>query len=65
MNLLRKLSCTIGACPFKTNSDEHGVWGECTRCGKRAGYVTREQIRRYVEAEEAARAEARKRGDYA
>jgi hypothetical protein len=32
-------------------SDDKYLWGECPRCGKRAGVCSREAIRRYIEAE--------------
>lgn len=50
-SILRKLFlCTTGSCLFVQGEDDTGLWGECTICGKRAGYVTREQLRSYAGA---------------
>lgn len=43
--------CWMQLCGFKTNSDDGGIWGECVTCGKRAGYVSREDMRRYIDRE--------------
>jgi hypothetical protein len=32
------------------SSDSH-IWGECPRCGRVAGIISRESIRRYIDAE--------------
>jgi len=31
--------------------DDTHVWGECLKCGRIAGKISREAIRRYIEAE--------------
>lgn len=43
--------CWAGMCAYRTNSDDDGVWGECATCGKRAGYVSRQELRAYADAE--------------
>lgn len=35
----------------RTEWDNEGIWGECIVCGRRFGYVTREQIRAYADAD--------------
>ena len=35
----------------RTECDDSGCWGECVTCGKRVGYVTREQLRAYADWE--------------
>ncbi len=48
----RKLTtCWMGFCGFRTASDASGIWGECSTCGKRAGYVTRDELRAYADRE--------------
>lgn len=54
--LRRMFLCWHSGCPFVAKSDDNGCWGECTVCGKEVGYVTRAAIRRYIEAEESAKA---------
>lgn len=50
-SFLRKLFiCPTGSCPFVQGEDDTGFWGECTICGKRAGFVTKEELRRYAGA---------------
>ena len=50
-SFLRKLFiCPTGSCPFVQGEDDTGVWGECTICGKRAGFVSREELRSYAGA---------------
>lgn len=46
-SLLRRLFlCPTSLCEtFKTASDEDGMWGECVRCGKRVGYLSRLELR--------------------
>ena len=54
-SLLRRLTlCRLGMCPFRTASNDEALWGQCTipGCGKRSGYITREAVRRYAEAQE-------------
>lgn len=46
--------CALKLCGHRANSDELGVWGECDTCHQRAGYVTRADLRSYIEREEAA-----------
>lgn len=46
------LMCWPGFCGMVTTGDDKYLWGECPSCGKRAGVVSREAIRRYMEAEE-------------
>ena len=51
-SILRKVCCAFGWCPFITESNDAGVWGECALgCGKRAGYVSRELLRRHIDRE--------------
>ena len=46
--LRRVFFCHFGQCQtFKQQSDETGVWGECVKCGKRAGFISRDVLRRY------------------
>lgn len=49
--MLRNLMCRFGWCGMVTRSDDTHIWGECLRCGKRAGLISREAVRRYAEAE--------------
>lgn len=50
-SLLHRIACHLGwTQTFVQGSDDTGVWGECSVCGKRAGYVTREQLRSYAGA---------------
>lgn len=54
----RKPLCLVGLCQtFCTASDDDGVWGECSICQKRAGYVDRATLRRVADAEAARDAE--------
>lgn len=51
--LARKLlMCWWGACGMIQKANDTHIWGECPRCGKVAGLVSREFIRRYIEAEQ-------------
>lgn len=53
---LRKLfMCWPGFCGMATAGNETHLWGECPRCGKRAGVVSREALRRYADAQAAMR----------
>lgn len=48
MLILRKLfMCWAGLCGMVQRDDETHIWGECPRCGKRAGIISRADIRRY------------------
>lgn len=50
--VFRRVLCRLSLCQtFSTNSDDTGVWGECGLCGKRVGFVPREALRRYADAE--------------
>jgi hypothetical protein len=49
--MFRKIRCLLQCCPFQTQSDETGCWGECVDCGKRVGFVTSEQLRRYADSD--------------
>jgi hypothetical protein len=48
---MRPFRCWFGHA-MVTQSDDTHLWGECVRCGKRAGLVTRQAVRRVLEAEE-------------
>lgn len=49
---LRKIIvCWWGGCGMVPRDDDTGCWGECLRCGKRAGFVDRATLRAYCEAE--------------
>lgn len=45
--------CKLGNCPCRMAEDENGMWGECIRCGKRVGYIDREILRKFADAEAA------------
>lgn len=47
----RLFLCWWGGCGMVQRDDATHVWGECLRCGKRAGVISRADIRRYIEAE--------------
>lgn len=49
--LWRRLICLLRSCPFKAASDDTGCWGECTICGRRAGFVSRAVLRAWIERE--------------
>lgn len=53
-SFLRKVFlCRFGLCStFKTNGNDTHLWGECQICGKRVGEISREAIRRYMDAQE-------------
>lgn len=46
------LRCRFGFHAMVTRDDDTHLWGECIRCGKRAGLVSRKAVRAYIEAEE-------------
>lgn len=53
----RKILCLLNRCrTFVTQCDDTCCWGECSICGKRVGFVSRDDLRRYADAEYAARA---------
>lgn len=56
-SIIRRLFlCRLSLCQmFKTGGNDTHLWGECVLCGKRAGIVSREAVRRYGEAEERAK----------
>ena len=46
--LRRVILCPFGQCQtFKHQADDTGAWGECVKCGKRAGFISRDVLRRY------------------
>jgi hypothetical protein len=49
------LRCKCAMCPCVPMDDDTGCWGQCVTCGKRFGFVTREQLRRYADHELKAR----------
>lgn len=51
---LLALRCWFGVHTMITGSDDTHLWGECIRCGKRAGVTSRNAIRLYIAREEAA-----------
>lgn len=52
VSLFRKPLCWFSLCQtFRTESDDTGVWGECTVCGKRVGFVDRATLRAFADAE--------------
>lgn len=51
--LRKQFLCRFQLCQtFKLAESSTHLWGECQICGKRAGEISREAIRRYIEAEE-------------
>lgn len=50
--LIRKAMCRLGWCSMVQKCNDAHIWGECPRCGKVAGVVSRESVRRYIEAEQ-------------
>lgn len=53
---LRRIGCALSMCQtFSQQSDDDGVWGECSRCGKVVGFVSRAKLRDYADAEHARR----------
>lgn len=53
MKWARQLLCLAGLCSCIPYEDDGGCGGQCVHCGKIVGYVTREQLRRYADAEHA------------
>jgi hypothetical protein len=41
----RRLLCCWGHCPCRLYKDAGGIGGQCIRCGKIVGYVTRAELR--------------------
>lgn len=42
--------CSLGLCQsFVSKSDDDTLWGECWRCGKVAGKISRQAVRDYIE----------------
>jgi hypothetical protein len=56
---IRKILCALHMCPCRPASDDTGCWGECIHCGRRYGFVDRATLRRFVDAEYAARSVAK------
>lgn len=50
--LIRKAMCRLGWCGMVQKCNQNHIWGECPICGKVAGVVSREAVRRYIEAEQ-------------
>lgn len=50
--LMRKPRCWAGMCRMVQRDNETYIWGECLRCGRRTGVVSREACERYMKAEE-------------
>lgn len=46
---LRKPLCWLSLCPFTSMDDDTGCWGQCIFCGKRAGFVSRAELRAYAD----------------
>jgi len=44
-----RLFCRLGWCPCAPYEDDGGCGGQCTRCGKIVGYVTRAELRAYAD----------------
>lgn len=55
MTLFRKLRCWLRSCPCVPRDDDTGCWGECVDCGKRFGFVSRADLRSYLDRETAVR----------
>lgn len=49
--LLRRIMCHLEWCGMVQKSNNTHIWGECPRCGRVAGVVSRESVRRYIETE--------------
>ena len=47
----RRLLCRFGRCPCRHYEDDGGCGGQCVRCGRIVGYVTRAQLRAYADRE--------------
>ena len=50
LGLFRKALCGLGWCGMVQRCNDTHIWGECPRCGRVAGVVSRDSIRRYIEA---------------
>lgn len=50
------IRCKFGFHRMFQRDDETHIWGECERCGKRSGLVSRRAVRAYIEAQERAEA---------
>ena len=49
-SLWRRITrCSTGMCPCEPYEDGGGCGGQCVRCGRIVGYVTREQLRAYAD----------------
>lgn len=51
-SIFRKAMCHLGWCGMIQRSNDTHIWEECPRCGRIAGVVSRDTVRRYIEAEE-------------
>ena len=48
-DLFRKLMCLIGLCTrCRTYSTDDGIGGKCIDCGRIHGWITREELREYM-----------------
>jgi hypothetical protein len=47
----RRLLCRFGQCACRHYEDAGGCGGQCVRCGRIVGYVTRAQLRAYADRE--------------
>jgi len=51
VSIFHRIACRLGLTQtFVQGEDDTGVWGECTVCGKRVGFVSRETLRSYAGA---------------
>lgn len=44
--------CWTGWCGAVQNSDDKYIWAECVTCGKVIAPISREAVRRYIQAQE-------------
>jgi len=44
--------CWLDMCGCLQHSNDTHIWAECTTCGKKVAPISREEIRRYIQAEE-------------
>lgn len=58
MSLWGKVLCAVGMHRCTTQSNDQGVWGECVRCHRRFGFVSRYALRCYAEVEHQQRMKA-------
>ena len=59
--LFKKWMCRLGRCwNCRTLSTADGIGGQCVRCNKIHGWMTREELRAYADRESAARLSQRK-----